>query len=927
MKYFFYGLLNLVMLGLIYLSPPNIQTVFACKSAVSLYLESDTAPGHLYFNHQDPVVINDSVNDISKYVYASAFGNNCTGTPQYAFNIAYWDGDSWRTFDQTGWQTANYETFSLSNGERQYSIGAWTWTSTDGVSPDKYKHLFAMTQTHSVANITHNSAQLSWSLRMNHYNGVSCSPTSLCNSSQPDSSFPFYLLIGTDPAIVSKRSSDPSDVKVEGSWKDYDPSYVRITWFVDNHSVTGLQPNTTYYWRIRGDHPSIGDSYFGGGSFTTLPPPFTFSLSNDGNKQVAEGGGSAASTITATNTSEPGATAKSVSFSASATNLWTQETGTVWPARYAHTSLVFNSKMWVMGGTDGTSAKNDVYSSTDGKNWTQETAAAAWSARYNHTSLVFNGKMWVMGGTNGISNKNDVYSSTDGKNWTQETAAAAWSARFGHTSEFFNNKMWLMGGTDGSGSGYKNDVYSSTDGKNWTQETAAAAWSARYYHTSLTFNNKIWLMGGYDPIGGSKNDVYSSTDGKNWTQETAAAAWSTRYSTSSQLFNGRMWLMGGNGTTAKNDVYSSTDGKNWTQENAAASWGARYSHTSSLFNKKIWLMGGYTPPTKKQAGGPKNDVWSFSDPYQFSFTFSPLSCTPTCTTTMTTTATAQAASTSITVTGTDGTNQKTTSFNLTVGTPPPTPTSAPTSTPTPTPGGPTPTPPPSGPCGSGTPRTEGLISAPSLTGKFNTSSGACVIDLRAAFAPFKLKTFEDLKYAHFDQHSGSKLNIEGSSLPPIANDTAYFKDGNLSITSPISGSGTAAVIVKGDLTIGPISGNQVLYGTPLTGLVFIVSGNIFIDKTVTRVDGVLISSGTIFTASDNTTTPPTACLENSVLTPNGALTINGSLISLTSSSPIKFCRYLLDNASPAEVINHQVKYVVILRNVLSEILQRWIEIP
>ena len=93
-----------------------------------------------------------------------------------------------------------------------------------------------------------------------------------------------------------------------------------------------------------------------------------------------------------------------------------------------------------------------------------------------HASVVFNNKMWVLGGRDESSNKNDVWSSSDGINWTQATANAPWTARQEYTSVVFNNKMWVLGGYDGS---YKNDVWSSSDGVNWTQATANASlvWS------------------------------------------------------------------------------------------------------------------------------------------------------------------------------------------------------------------------------------------------------------------------------------------------------------------------------------------------------------------------------------------------------------------------------------------------------------------
>ena len=58
--------------------------------------------------------------------------------------------------------------------------------------------------------------------------------------------------------------------------------------------------------------------------------------------------------------------------------------------------------MWVLGGYDGPEiGQNDVWYSTNGMNWTQTTAAAGWSARNAPTSLVYNNKMWVIGGWDG----------------------------------------------------------------------------------------------------------------------------------------------------------------------------------------------------------------------------------------------------------------------------------------------------------------------------------------------------------------------------------------------------------------------------------------------------------------------------------------------------------------------------------------------
>lgn len=215
-------------------------------------------------------------------------------------------------------------------------------------------------------------------------------------------------------------------------------------------------------------------------------------------------------------------------------------------------------------------------------------------------------------------------------------------------------------------------------------------------------------------------------------------------------------------------------------------------------------------------------------------------------------------------------------------------------------------------CGSGTARSTGLVTTPSLFGKFNTS-GACVVDTKATYAPFKLPTYDDLKSIYYTQSKATKSTI--TSLTAVTDQTVYLVSGNLTIASTPSGSGTAVVFVEGQLIIN----SNYTYGTPNSGTVFVVKGDVNILQSVARVDAVIISAGTTCTAYDGA-----FCPTINVLTPQ--LVINGSLISLNEATPIKFRRSLTDNTQPAEKINHQVKYLVILRNLFSENLQKWSEI-
>lgn len=288
-----------------------------------------------------------------------------------------------------------------------------------------------------------------------------------------------------------------------------------------------------------------------------------------------------------------------------------------WDARSGHTSLVFNNKLWLLGGaTRDISAweytLDCIWSTPDGMTWTEETPGAPWAARHRHTSAVFNGQMWVLGGNDGTSLLGDIWVSPDGTTWNASTTGSKWSARESHATFVFQNKLWVVGGFDGV---HRNDVWSSTDGQNWTLEAGAPGWSPRAGHSVTVFQNKLWLMGGTD--GDAEfNDVWSSQDGITWTQEVAAAPWRVRHDHTCNLVNGRLWLIGGvttgYGVKGTRDVWTSTDGVNWVQQ-PDAPWSGRAWHTTTEFNGEIWVLGGRFHTASYHAKPfPISDAWSFT---------------------------------------------------------------------------------------------------------------------------------------------------------------------------------------------------------------------------------------------------------------------------------------------------------------------------
>jgi hypothetical protein len=294
-----------------------------------------------------------------------------------------------------------------------------------------------------------------------------------------------------------------------------------------------------------------------------------------------------------------------------------------WKARDSSGEVVYKGRLWLLGGWfDSFSAPpRDVWSSPDGATWTLATKEAPWKASDLPMSVVFDGRMWLMGGwfngrLPGHGASGEVWSSTDGVNWTMVTKKAGWSPRIAAGVVAFKGRMWILGGTEdyyfGDDTSLKNDVWSSADGKEWKRETANAPWSPRAYHAAVVHDGKLWVIGGgnYVPKYHASNDVWSSPDGVNWQQVTDRAPWDPRIWFSAVVHRDRMWVLGGwSNNPARNwgDVWHSRDGRRWTQLRSNVVWKERHEHSAYVFRDKIWVAGGHAQPLS-------SEVWSLDIP-------------------------------------------------------------------------------------------------------------------------------------------------------------------------------------------------------------------------------------------------------------------------------------------------------------------------
>ncbi len=286
---------------------------------------------------------------------------------------------------------------------------------------------------------------------------------------------------------------------------------------------------------------------------------------------------------------------------------WQQAADPEFVERENFTVLVFQNKLWVIGGhTRPTALLADVWSSSDGNSWIQVSEDAAFGARQSPLGLVFDNRMWIIGGFDAESEPlNDVWSSTDGTTWVCVTDSAEFSGRYAHSGAVSDDRMWVIGGRTDQGD--MNDVWYSADGATWTAATLDAGFEKREGHSSIYFRNKLWVTGGSNVAEFSDmfSGIWSSPDGITWTKSNEDPF------PARELFplveaDGRIWVLGGFVTphNRMDDVWHSSDGENWTQVYQMNGFGGRTCHAGAFFNNRLWVIAGQV-----SAAEVSNEVW------------------------------------------------------------------------------------------------------------------------------------------------------------------------------------------------------------------------------------------------------------------------------------------------------------------------------
>lgn len=284
--------------------------------------------------------------------------------------------------------------------------------------------------------------------------------------------------------------------------------------------------------------------------------------------------------------------------------------------------VAFQDKIWCIGGRRASDNVriDDVWNTSDGITWTQVTASGGFGGRVFHNVLVYNNKLWVMGGQNNTPVElNDVWYSSDGITWTQATAAAAWPIRHAASVCVHNGEMYISGGF--STPNFLKDIYKSSDGVTWTLVNSNPGWSARQQQGFVSFDGNLYMYAGWDGVDyyAAKDCWKSTNNGVSWTQMTAdmGMVGTARYGTTGCfVYDEKMWLAGGYSYITAidyNDLYYSTNGVTWTRHVVTAGWSTRYFATVVILNQKAFLIGGYDDPSPTVI----NDVWRILRKYVY----------------------------------------------------------------------------------------------------------------------------------------------------------------------------------------------------------------------------------------------------------------------------------------------------------------------
>lgn len=333
-----------------------------------------------------------------------------------------------------------------------------------------------------------------------------------------------------------------------------------------------------------------------------------------------------------------------------------------WPKRYDHAAIVFQNKIWIIGGynpgvVSGDTYFEDVWSSEDGKNWTLVLEDAPFHGRKGHAlavkemegqeTLLLIGGFSVEEETGYRQYNNDVWKTTDGINWEQIrertypelSDTADWMPRMHHSVVKMSPEgieyLYLLGGQtmleDHSAyyaTEYFNDVWRSLDGISW-EKLPNNDYGIRSEQAVAVGDERLYLQGGmhgliFDSPDNSSHPLpdwqylWTTEDGINWTssieEDIIPGGYYWRSAHEMVWYREKVWILPGKTTSSVHyhlansnhyPTWTFQPESNWEVDSEGTAIDARHSYATVVFDDKIWVLGGFT-----NHHGQSNDVWT-----------------------------------------------------------------------------------------------------------------------------------------------------------------------------------------------------------------------------------------------------------------------------------------------------------------------------
>lgn len=236
-----------------------------------------------------------------------------------------------------------------------------------------------------------------------------------------------------------------------------------------------------------------------------------------------------------------------------------------WPERHGAAWLVHDDRLWVIGGDLYT----DVWSSPDGVQWIELNGNAPFGPRYTPNAAVLGNRIIVYAGQDWVPvewcnerpdcaarGNRSVWSSVDGKTWTEIQPQVPWEGRaLVHGSVVHNGQIYLIGGglkvappneryTETSAEFL--DIWSSADGVSWTLRLPRFSFAARTHFSVLETPVGCFVSdGSVGTQNNLSNDLFFAPDCLDFRPVAKPDDLGTRHASSVAWFNGSVVILGG----------------------------------------------------------------------------------------------------------------------------------------------------------------------------------------------------------------------------------------------------------------------------------------------------------------------------------------------------------------------------------------------